>query len=169
MTNEELTLAAIGCTGHVADIFVDGFLKQGIKTRLLARNPENMSSRYPAAEVIKGNMMNPTDAARAMQGVDAAFLVTPMGVRNDPTLEPKAVIAALEGARAAKLPHLIFVSAIGLINQPGLVSSMQNTKRSESWPVAACRGRPSVAVLHGGRVQSSVIRHQPRIFSISGE
>lgn len=79
MTDKKLTLAAIGCSGHVGEIFVDGFLKQGINVRLLARNQEVLSARYPDAEVIKGSMMDATDVAWVMEGADADFWVTPMG------------------------------------------------------------------------------------------
>lgn len=120
MTDKELTLAALGCTGHVTKIFIDGFIKQGIKLRILARNPEAVSANYPGATVIKGSMMNASDVARVMEGADAALLVTPMGVRNDTTVEPQAVAAAVEGARAAKLPHLILISSIGIDKPTGL-------------------------------------------------
>jgi putative NADH-flavin reductase len=75
MTNKELKLAALGCTGHVTEIFVDCFLKQGIKVCLLARNPEAISVRYRGAGVIKGTMMSTTDTARVMKDADAAFRV----------------------------------------------------------------------------------------------
>lgn len=120
MTKKELTLAALGCTGQVTEIFVDGFLEQGIKVRLLARNPGAVSSRYPGAEVISGNMMSARDTARVMEGVDAAFLVTPMGICNDQSTEPQAVTAAIEGARAVQLKSLIHVSSIGIDRPTGV-------------------------------------------------
>ncbi|HOE17070.1 MAG TPA: NAD(P)H-binding protein [Syntrophorhabdaceae bacterium] len=120
MQNRQLILAALGCTGHVTENFVDGFLGQGIKVRLLARNPQVVAARYPAAEVITGNMMHAADVARVMQGADAALLVTPMGVRGDTSVEPRAVVAAVEGVRATKLPHLILVSSIGIDQPVGL-------------------------------------------------
>lgn len=120
MTDKKFTLAAIGCSGHVAEIFVDGFLKQGINVRLLARNPEALSVRYPEVELIKGSMMNATDVAKVMEGADAAFLVTPMGICNNTSTESEAVAAAIEGAKAVRLKHLIFVAAIGIDNQTGV-------------------------------------------------
>jgi uncharacterized protein YbjT (DUF2867 family) len=120
MLDKPLTLAALGCTGNLSEPFVVGFLKQGIKLRLLARNPEEIASRYPEAETIKGSMMNKEDVAKAMTGVDAAFIVTPMGICNDQASEVNATAVAIEAARSVALKHLILVSAIGIDQQTGV-------------------------------------------------
>lgn len=113
MTGTHLTLAAIGCSGPVSEIFVHGFLKKGIKVRILARNPGTVRAIYPNADVVEGSMLNPDDVARTMDGADAAFLATPMGLRNDPAMEVKAARAAIAGAKASQLKHLIYTSVLG--------------------------------------------------------
>lgn len=57
-------------------------------------------------------MMNATDVAKTLIGVDAAFVTTPMGLRNDPSVEVQAAKAVIEGAKAAKLKHLIYISVL---------------------------------------------------------
>jgi len=120
MAGQELRLAAIGCSGKITEIFVDGFLGQGVKLRLLARDAERVARRHPAAEVVKGSMLNPRDVVPVLEGVDAAFVTTPMGLRNDKTLEVEAGRAVIEAARIAKLKHLIYVSVLGVDAPNGL-------------------------------------------------
>ncbi len=113
MTPKELTLAAVGCSGPVSELFVSGFLSQGVRLRLLARNPGALSSRYPGAETVRGSLMNPADVERVMDGVDAAFLLTPMGLRDDGSAEGAAAPSVLAGAKASGLKHLIYTSVLG--------------------------------------------------------
>lgn len=112
MNPDKKVIAAIGCSGHIAKIFVDGFLEQGVRVRLLARDAEKAKLQYPAAEVIEGSMMNSDDVYTALKGVDAAFLITPMGVRNDKRSEVGAAEPVIEAAKRTKLKHLIYVSVL---------------------------------------------------------
>ena len=59
-----LTVAAIGCSGVIAEPVVAGFLRRGVAVRLLARNPADVSERFPGAEVVAGSMTEPDDVAR---------------------------------------------------------------------------------------------------------
>lgn len=118
--SETKTLAAIGCSGPIGRIFVDGFLKAGANVRLLARNADEAAKLHPGAEVIHGSMMNPGDVASATASVDAAFLCTPMGLRNDPTNEVAAARVVLAGLKASGLKHLIYLSVLGADTQRGV-------------------------------------------------
>lgn len=119
MSNPRPKLAAIGCSGPIARDFVEGFLQQGVELRLLARDAGAVASRYPKASVLAGSMMKPADVARAMQGVDAAFVLTPMGVNDDITLEVDAARSVIEGAQASGLKQLIYVSVLGAERRRG--------------------------------------------------
>ena len=120
MKTDEMTLAAVGCSGHVAEVFIDGFLKMGVKLRILARNPDALPDSYASATVIKGSMMNPEDVARVMEGADAAFVMTPMGMRNDPRSEIEAAKAVIAGAKRSQLKHLIYTSVLGADHLTGV-------------------------------------------------
>lgn len=120
MATKEFVLAAIGCTGHITELFLKEFSKQNIKLRILARKPELFSERYPNAEVIKGSMLNAADVQKVLRGVDAAFVVTPMGVRDNKTPEVNAAKSVIEGAKAAGLKHFVYVSVLGADKPKGL-------------------------------------------------
>ncbi|MGL4316585.1 MAG: SDR family oxidoreductase [Pseudomonas sp.] len=112
MSADKKVIAAIGCSGHIAKIFIDEFLEQGMQIRLLARDANKARAQYPTAEIIEGSMMNPEDVYAALQGADAAFLITPMGVRNDKRSEVAAAKPVIEAARRAQLKHLVYVSVL---------------------------------------------------------
>ncbi|WP_328715248.1 SDR family oxidoreductase [Nocardia salmonicida] len=120
LTDSRKTIAAIGCSGQVADVFVRGLLAEGVSVRLLARDAETLGRRYPAATVISGSMMNADDVARAVEGADAAFFLTPIAKQNDPSTEFEAADAVIAGARAGQLKHLIYTSALGAGRNTGV-------------------------------------------------
>lgn len=115
-----LTVAALGCSGPVAEIFVTGFLKLGIELRVLARNPQRVTARHPEATVVEGSMAEPADVARATDGVDAALLITPMGMRNRPEPEIDVARAVIEGAKTSGLRHLVYTSVLGADQRRGV-------------------------------------------------
>lgn len=120
MNEPTKTIAAIGCSGRVAEIFVRGLLAEGVRVRLLARDAEALAHRYPEATIIAGSMMNPNDVACAVDGADAAFFLTPIAQRNDPATESNAANAVISGAQTAKLEHLIYTSALGAGRNSGV-------------------------------------------------
>jgi uncharacterized protein YbjT (DUF2867 family) len=120
VTTNELVLAAVGCSGPVSQIFVDGFLGLGVEVRVLARNPERVAPRHPEAEIVRGSMAEPADVARVMEGVDAAFVMTPMGMRNQPGPEVEVARAVIEGAQASQVPHLVYTSVLGADRRRGV-------------------------------------------------
>lgn len=110
----QFTVTMIGCSGPVARHFVEGFSDEGANVRILARSPGEVRSRYPRAQVIEGSMMEPKDVARAAEGADAVFLVTPMGLNDDPSSEIEAARLVIEGLTKSGAPHLIYTSCLGV-------------------------------------------------------
>ena len=112
MSGPQVRLVALGCSGPVAAPIINGFVRAGLSLRILARCPEPVARRYPEAEVVAGSMSDPDSVARALAGADAAFLMTPMGMRNDPVGEVEVARRALEGAKASGLRHLVYTSVL---------------------------------------------------------
>jgi uncharacterized protein YbjT (DUF2867 family) len=116
-TTQTTALTILGGTGHVGVTYINEFKNAGFRTRILARSPEPVARRFPKAEVVRGSMFEQADVAHAMQGVDAAFLITPIGGDNDPEPELKAARTAIAAAQATRLPHLVYASQV-LPEQP---------------------------------------------------
>jgi len=117
---KQLTVAAIGCSGHVAEVFVRGFLAEGVSLRLLARDAETLTRRYPDATIVRGSMLNPDDVARVTDGADAVFLLTPMARLDDPANEVEAARAVIDGVKAAGVKHLVYTSVVGAERKTGV-------------------------------------------------
>ncbi|CAB9503418.1 NmrA-like family [Seminavis robusta] len=108
-----ITIAAIGCSGPVASVYIQGFLAhqtEDVRIRLLTRRPKEFPE---GVELVLGSMMNPDDVASAMEGVDAAFVLTPMSTCNQTQPEVDAAKAVIAGAQKAQLKHLIYTSVLG--------------------------------------------------------
>ncbi len=116
LSNQPLLLV-LGCTGRIAQPFLQTFTREGVRLRILARSPQVIQARYPQAEVFSGSMLNEDDLRCAMQGVDGAFLITPIGGRNQIQIEFDAAQVAIQAGLESNLPHLIFVS-VTQIDQP---------------------------------------------------
>jgi uncharacterized protein YbjT (DUF2867 family) len=114
------TVAIIGGSGEISEPFNSGLLERGIRLRILARHPERVCKRYPAATVVPGSMTNTDDVAGAMEGANAALLTTPISPRNDPRAEVDSARPTIEAARRAGLPHLIFISCIEIDHPTGV-------------------------------------------------
>jgi uncharacterized protein YbjT (DUF2867 family) len=117
-------LVALGCSGPVAAPVINGFIEGGLSLRILARCPEPVARRYPGAEVAAGSMSDPVSVSQVLADADAAFLMTPMGMRNDPSGEIAIAKQVLEGAKAAGLGHLIYTSVLHA-DQPSPVGILQ--------------------------------------------
>ena len=113
---KSITITALGCSGPVAAHIVDGFLAiPNVEVKLLARTPEAVHERYNNAKnltVVKGSMANPEDVATATKAADLAFLITPMGKNNDPTMEVEMARKTLQGCQQGKLKHLVYASVL---------------------------------------------------------
>lgn len=114
------TVAAIGCSGPVARHFVEGFCDEGAELRILARRPDKVHENYPRAQIVPGSMMEPDDVARVTHGANAVFLVTPMGLNNDPSSEIEAARRVLDGLQRAGAPHLVYTSCLGVEKKQGV-------------------------------------------------
>ena len=151
--NRQPTLAAIGCTGKISRIFVKGFLDLGISLKLLARSRQSTAAQYPAAQIVPGSMMNVDDIASTMQDADAAFLITPIGPCNDTSIEAKSARAAIEAAKRVGLPHLIYISVIG-INQPTGVPLLDSKREVEAMLTAS--GIPWTSIRCGSYMEDVI-------------
>ncbi len=106
------TIAVLGGTGHFGAPFIHEFLRQGLMVRILARFPGKVAGRFPKADVCHGTMFNRAHVERAVNGMSAAFLITPVGDNDDAQVELAAARLAIKAAQATHLPHLIYLSLI---------------------------------------------------------
>lgn len=105
-------ITVLGGTGRVGAPGIDEFLSQGLNVTILARSPGRVARRFAEATVRRGSMLLESDVRHALDGANAAFLITPVGGNDDPEIELKAAQTAISAAAATRLPHLIYLSLI---------------------------------------------------------
>ena len=109
---EQLTVLVTGATGNQGGAVTRALLNRGHKVRALTRNTGSASSRKLAdrgAEPVQGNLDDMQSVARALQGVDAFYLMgSPFEIGVD--AETQQGFALVDAARAAGVGHLVYGS-----------------------------------------------------------
>ncbi len=112
MTRHKLTVAVTGSTGQQGGHLARRMLDHGHRVRALTRNPETAASRALAArgaEIVCVDLDSGDNLTAALQGADAAFLVTTPFERGAEA-EVEQANHFGEAARAVALPHLVYTS-----------------------------------------------------------
>jgi uncharacterized protein YbjT (DUF2867 family) len=95
-----------GATGKIGTYVLSQLTSMGVPVRVMARNPAKLQPG--PYDVVQGDFEDPVSLARAVDGVEAAFLVT---------TPPKPVtdhdVAFVKAAKSAGVQRIVKLSAIG--------------------------------------------------------
>lgn len=112
MSTSPTHIAVIGGTGLAGVPLLTEFVRSGIPTRVLARQPALVQARFPELTVVQGSMVRRDDVQRAIAGATTVVLLTPLGGNNNSTGELEAAQSVLAAAQAEHTPHIIYTSLI---------------------------------------------------------
>jgi uncharacterized protein YbjT (DUF2867 family) len=101
----DVTILVTGATGRVGGQVAAQLAGTGARVRALARNPAGLAGG------VVGDLTRPETLGPALTGVAAAFLVFP-SVAGD------AAAATLVDALTAAVPHVVYLSAYGVPDEP---------------------------------------------------
>lgn len=109
MTQPRVILVT-GATGQQGGAVARSLLRQGQKVRVLTRNPDKAAGLAKAgAEVIKGDLTDPTSLAAALRGVQGVFAMsTPFEAGMDAEVKQGIVLA--DAAKKAGVAHYVYTS-----------------------------------------------------------
>ena len=100
-----------GATGNIGRALAHELAERRAKFRVLVRDPARAASLPKDAERVVGDFGDPATLARAMDGVEKLFLLTPgIGVDH--------ADAAVEAAKAAGVLHIVLLSAYTVLGDP---------------------------------------------------
>lgn len=102
MANEKNTVLVVGATGTTGREVLRATLRAGARVRVLARSESSASELASQAEVVRGDLRDDAAVRRALDGVRAAFYVSP----HEPDEEALAARFA-QGCEAARA-RLVF-------------------------------------------------------------
>lgn len=95
----------IGCTGKVGRKVVEGLLSKGVSVRCMSHSADKVKNLSGELETFMADLNDPDSLAPAFEGVDNAFLVTPVS-RNETSQGLNAVAAA----RAGTVKKIVYLS-----------------------------------------------------------
>jgi uncharacterized protein YbjT (DUF2867 family) len=108
----------IGASGHLGSAVAERLLEQGKPVRVMTRNPFTLAHlAQNGAEVVSGDLRNPSSLQSACQGVDqvlaAAHALNGKGDNNPLTVDDLGNRKLIDTAKAEGIKHFVFISILG--------------------------------------------------------
>ncbi|UCG85740.1 MAG: SDR family oxidoreductase [Gemmatimonadota bacterium] len=116
ITGRTRLILLTGATGYVGGRLLSALQADGRRIRCLARRPEYLEPKVgPTVEIARGDVLDPTAVANAMEGVDVAYyLVHSMGTASDFEEEDRNAAAIFgSAARAAGVSRIVYLGGLG--------------------------------------------------------
>ncbi len=114
MSSNPLILV-VGGTGTQGGNVAQELLSHGHRVRILTRNPNSPAAKLMAeagAEIMCGDMSDPSSLVPVMEGIDAIFSVQ-YADPNDPTIEKRNASALIQAASNAGVHQVVHTSVTG--------------------------------------------------------
>jgi uncharacterized protein YbjT (DUF2867 family) len=114
--------AIAGVTGNTGSVVAETLLAQGKPVRVIVRDAAKGEPwRAKGAEVAVASLDDAAALTRALTGVEGAYLLIPPNLTTTTPLENAARLARgyVEAIRAAKVPHVVFLSSVGAQHPDG--------------------------------------------------
>ena len=105
-----------GATGYVGGRLLAALESRGRRLRCIARRPEFLEPKVGrAVEIVKGDVLEATSVARALEGVDVAYyLVHSMGTASDFEKEDREAAEIFgAAARQAGVSRIVYLGGLG--------------------------------------------------------
>ncbi|MBL0214807.1 MAG: NmrA family NAD(P)-binding protein [Myxococcales bacterium] len=116
------TYAVAGVSGHTGSVVAETLLAQGKQVRVIVRDAAKGAAwKAKGAEVAIAALGDLAAVTQALTGVAGAYLLLPPDVTSTTPIEHNAKLSATLAAavRAAKVPHVVFLSSVGAQHATG--------------------------------------------------
>lgn len=111
-------ILVVGASGFLGRVVAKRLLSKGERVRALTRAPANVDDLKKAgAEVIQGDLIDPSSLRRACQGVDrvlaAAHSIVGDGHYKSEAVDDAGHCALIDAAKAEGISHFVYTSILG--------------------------------------------------------
>ena len=119
-----------GATGRLGGPLAGRLIDRGHRVRALTRDPGSAAAgrlRRRGAHIVAGDLDDPPSLNRAAAGADAVFVLSTPHHGTGPAAEARQAISLADAAVAARAGYLVYASAAGALQAPGV--PMLDSKR----------------------------------------
>jgi uncharacterized protein YbjT (DUF2867 family) len=112
-TSKELHMFTVfGATGNTGSVVIERLLAAGKRVRAVVRTND---AKVKATELAVGDVTDAAFVAKALAGAEGAYLLIPPDLKSNEVLAKNRRIVDnyVAGLAAAKVPHAVFLSAVG--------------------------------------------------------
>jgi len=165
-----MRILIVGASGYVGGRLVALLEEQGHTLRLGSRDPRGLAERFPEAEVVRIDLLDPATLPAALEGIDTAYYLAHSmagGERGFELRDLRAARAFASAARESGLKHIVYLGGLG---DPASGLSAHLSSRQEVGAELASHGVPltefRAAVIIGSGSASfellrSLVEHLP--------
>ena len=101
---QAMSILVTGGTGTVGSAVVKALLERGETVKVLTRDPAKLKETR-GVTAVQGNLLEPSTARHAFDGVDRVFLISPVS-----QTEASEALMAITGMRSAKVARVVYLS-----------------------------------------------------------
>lgn len=160
----------VGASGYVGGRLVALLAADGHQLRLASRDPRGLTERFPDAEIVRVDLLDPATLPAALEGVDTAYYLAHSMAGGEGNFELRDLRAARwfgRAAREAGVKHIVYLGGLG---DPASGLSPHLASRQETGAELASHGVPvtefRAAVIIGSGSASfellrSLVEHLP--------
>jgi uncharacterized protein YbjT (DUF2867 family) len=165
-----MRILIVGASGYVGGRLVTLLAADGHELRLASRDPRGLAERFPEAEIVRVDLLDPGTLPPALQDIDTAYYLAHSMAGGEAGFEMRDLRAARwfgQAAREAGLRHIVYLGGLG---DPGSDLSPHLASRQETGAELAAHGVPvtefRAAVIIGSgsasfELMRSLVEHLP--------
>ncbi|MGD8485243.1 MAG: SDR family oxidoreductase [Chloroflexota bacterium] len=137
-----MRILVVGASGYVGGRLAPLLAAQGYDLRLASRDPRGLQERFPEAEVVRVDLLDPGTLGPALEGVDTAYYLAHSMAGGESGFEMRDLRAARwfgQAAREAGVRHIVYLGGLG---DPESGLSPHLASRQETGAELAAHGVP---------------------------
>jgi uncharacterized protein YbjT (DUF2867 family) len=111
-----MRILVVGASGYVGGRLAARLLERGHAVRLASRDPRGLSERFPEAEVVRVDLLDPETLPSALEGIELAYYLAHSMAGGEAGFEERDLAAARAFARAAHeagVGHIVYLGGLG--------------------------------------------------------
>ncbi len=111
-----MRILIVGASGYVGGRLAARLLEQGHHVRLASRDPRGLRERFPDAEVVGLDLLEPSSIPSALEGIDVAYYLAHSMASGEAGFQQRDRQAARSFAKAASaagVGHIVYLGGLG--------------------------------------------------------